>query len=90
MNIPSEKQLSTPWVAGSNPAGIASETAEKSPMNTGFLHFGATSDLDAPPERKGIKAKPNAPKRHPSPGKIPGLVSPCETDRVLACQQART
>jgi hypothetical protein len=37
--MPLTSRLSTPWVAGSNPAGIAMQTINKSLVNKGFLAF---------------------------------------------------
>ena len=79
-------ELSTPWVAGSNPAGIAHGTAEKSPINKGFSDISGIDPYTPCVERKGINGDKSGPKRPRSPGKIPGMVSLCETGARLASQ----
>lgn len=70
--------FSTPWVAGSNPAGIATQTHDKSPINKGFLQSRRDDARASRGERKGIEADKCGPKRTKIPGLIPGLVSLCE------------
>jgi hypothetical protein len=82
-----ERRLSTPWVAGSNPAGIASASDHKSPITTGFLHFTLRRTYNQLLERKGIKAGLSRALLAKIPGLIPGLVPQGETDRALACRQ---
>jgi hypothetical protein len=50
------RKLSTLWVAGSKPAGIANFGHEKNSTNKGFLEFAQECGFERSAERNGIKA----------------------------------
>jgi hypothetical protein len=75
MRVP---ELSTPWVAGSNPAGITPQTQEKSPINKGIFYVFEKIRSTECLEREGIRADKKAPQGHQIPAQIPALVPLCE------------
>lgn len=75
MRVP---ELSTPWVAGSNPAGTTPQTLEKTPINKGFFYFSKINSSTDRLEPNGIEADIRGPKPRQSPAVFPALVSLCE------------